>query len=127
MNGRADDVAAAVRRRIDACNRRETDDFVRRWADDARCFAFSDMPPAEGAAAVRARHVERFREPDLQGRPLSRVLVGDLVVGHETVTRNFPAERGEVEVVCRYDVSGDPIVRVWFRMGERRLDAAAAG
>ncbi|GLS76096.1 steroid Delta-isomerase [Oharaeibacter diazotrophicus] len=120
-------MAEPVRRQLDAYNRRDIDDFMRWWADDARCFAFPDTPLAEGAAAIRARHVERFREPDLHGRLLSRVVVGNLVVDHETVTRNFPDGRGEVEVVCLYEVSGGLIVRAWFRMGERRLDAAAAG
>jgi len=127
VNGQADDVAEPVRRQLEAYNRRDIDDFMRWWADDARCFAFPDTLLADGAAAIRARHVERFREPDLHGRLLSRVVVGDLVVDHETVTRTFPEGRGEVDVVCLYEVVDGRIARAWFRMGERRLDAAAAG
>lgn len=117
-----DDITAPVRAQLDAYNARDIDAFMAPWADDCRYYAFPDTLLASGAAEIRARHVERFREPDLNGRLLARFVVGNVVVDHETVTRNFPEGKGEVDVVCLYEVEGGKIVKAWFRMGERRLE-----
>lgn len=104
-----------------AYNAKDIDAFMAWWADDCRYYAFPDTLLAEGAEAVRARHVERFREPCLHGTLHTRIVVGNLVVDHETVTRNFPEGVGEIDVVCLYEVAGGKIAAAWFKMGERRL------
>ncbi len=118
-----DEIEHPVRMQLDAYNRRDIDDFMRWWAPDCRYLAFPDTLLAEGAAAIRARHVERFAEPDLRGT-LLRSVVGNLVVDHETVRRTFPEGPGELDVLCFYEVENGLIARAWFRIGERRLDAA---
>ncbi len=40
--------------------------------------------------AIRERHVERFREPNLHGKLINRIVMGNMVIDHETVTRTFP-------------------------------------
>lgn len=91
------------------------------WAEDCQYYAFPSTLLASGAAEIRARHVERFREPDLHGKLLTRIVVGNVVVDHETVTRNFPEGKGEVDVVCIYEVEAGNIAKAWFKMGERRM------
>nr|WP_312990564.1 hypothetical protein [Rhizobium populisoli] len=76
---------------------------------------------AGNAAEIRARHVERFKEPDLFGKLLTRIVVGNAVVDHETITRNFPEGKGEVDVVCIYEVENGKIAKAWFKMSEHRL------
>ncbi|MCQ4160433.1 nuclear transport factor 2 family protein [Roseomonas sp. GC11] len=120
------DPAYPVRMQLEAYNARDIDAFMAWWAEDCRCYAFPDTLLAEGAAEIRARHIERFREPGLFGRLLSRAVVGNLVVDHETVRRSFPEGPGEVDVICLYEVEGGKIARAWFRMGERRLDPPTA-
>mgnify|MGYP001766771774 CR=1 FL=1 len=122
----SDDIARPVREQLAAYNARDIDAFMRWWAEDCEYFAFPSTLLARGAAAVRARHVERFREPDLHGRLLSRAVVGDLVVDHEIVTRTFPEGRGEVEVICLYEVADGLIVKAWFKIGTSRLSAPSA-
>jgi len=81
---------------------------------------------AANVAEIRARHVERFKEPDLHGELLSRIVVGNVVVDHETVTRTFPEGKGEVDVICIYEIEHGKIAKAWFKMGERRLCAPLA-
>ncbi len=51
----------------------------------------------------------------------SRIVVGNVVVDHETVQRNFPEGRGEVDVICIYEIAEGKIAKAWFKIGERRL------
>ena len=76
---------------------------------------------AEGSAAVRERHVERFKEPRLFGKLHQRIVVGNIVVDHETVQRSFPEGPGEMDVIGIYEVQDGKIASAWFKMGERRL------
>lgn len=115
------DIERPVQQQLEAYNARDIEAFMVWWAEDCQYYAFPSTLLASGAAEIRARHVERFREPDLHGKLLTRIVMGNLVVDHETVTRNFPEGKGEVDVVCIYEVEAGKIAKAWFRMGERRL------
>jgi len=115
------DVARPVRLQLDAYNARDIDAFMLCWVEDCEYYAFPSDLLARGAAAVRARHIERFKEPGLHGRLLFRAVVGNLVVDHETVTRNFPEGPGEVDVIALYEIADGRIAKAWFRMGPPRL------
>jgi putative hydrolase of HD superfamily len=121
MSDPQDDVALPVARQLDAYNARDIEAFMACWADDCVYYAFPDTLLAEGAAAVRARHVERFKESNLHGHLLSRSVVGNVVVDHETVTRTFPDGPGEVDVLCIYEIEGGKIAKAWFKLGQPRL------
>ena len=109
---------------LDAYNARDIDAFMAFWAEDAQVFAFPSQLLAGGAAAIRERHVARFKEPNLFGRLLNRIAAGGMVVDHEVVTRTFPEGRGQVEVIAIYEIEGSRIRKAWFRMGEPVLDHA---
>lgn len=117
------DPAYPVQMQLKAYNARDIDAFMLWWSEDCRYYAFPDTLLADGAQAIRRRHVERFREPDLQGRLLHRLTVGNLVIDHEMVRRSFPEGVGEVDVVCLYEIENGKIVKAWFKMGEKRLSA----
>ena len=117
----AADLIRPVAGQLAAYNARDIDEFMRWWAPDCRYWAFPDTLLAEGAEAIRARHVERFRESNLHGRLLSRSVVGDLVIDHETVTRTFPEGDGEIDVVCLYRVGDGLIAEAWVKAGAPRL------
>jgi len=112
-----------VRRQLNAYNARDIEAFMAEWAEDAQYFAFPSALLASGAAAIRARHVERFREAGLHGELLQRIVLGNLVVDQERVSRMFPQGPGEVEVVAIYEVENGKIAKAWFRMGEPVLEA----
>ena len=110
-----------VQSQLDAYNARDIDRFMVLWAEDCQYFAFPDQLLADGAAAIRERHVARFQEPALHGKLIARVDAGDLVIDQEIVTRNFPDGVGEVDVVAIYEVRDGKIVRAWFKQGVPRL------
>ena len=115
-----------VRQQLAAYNARDIEAFMQWWAEDCQYYAFPDQLLAHGAAAIRERHVARFREPNLHGRLLSRFRVGNVVVDHEVVTRTFPEGPGEVDVIAIYEVERGRIAKAWFRMGAPRLHAGTA-
>jgi hypothetical protein len=115
------DPAYPVQMQLAAYNARDIDAFMPWWADDCEYYAFPSTLLANSAAAIRARHIDRFKEPDLYGSLRTRIVVGNVVVDHETVQRNFPEGRGEVDVICTYQVENRKIAKAWFKMGEPRL------
>lgn len=118
------DNEAIVQRQLDAYNARNIDAFMACWAPDAKIYAHPDTLLADGAAAIRARHEVRFREPNLFGRLVLRMSAGQTVVDREVVTRTFPEGPGQVDVIAIYELAGGQIARAWFVTGESKLDAA---
>jgi putative hydrolase of HD superfamily len=118
---KSDDVAYPVHRQLEAYNERDIDAFMRWWADDCQYYAFPSTLLADGAAAIRERHIERFKEPALFGTLLSRIVVGNIVVDHETVRRSFPEGPGDIDVIAIYEVASGKIAKAWFKVGERRM------
>ena len=112
-----------VQRQLDAYNARDIERFMQCWAEDCEYYAFPAELLAQGAAAVRARHLERFQEPNLHGALIRRIVAAGLVIDHETVTRTFAEGPGEVDVVAIYQVERGLIAKAWFRMGPPRLHA----
>lgn len=116
------ETAYPVQQQLEAYNRRDINGFMGWWAEDCQYYAFPSTLLADGADEIRARHIERFTEPNLHGALLTRMVVGNVVVDHETVTRSFPEGPGEVDVICIYEVEHGKIAKAWFKLGERRLD-----
>lgn len=117
------DPESVVQRQLDAYNAREVDALVAIYADDARQYEFPDKLLAQGSAEIRARFALRFQEPNLHAKLLNRIVVGDLVIDHERVTRTFPEGTGTIELAAMYEVKAGRIARAWFRFGTKTLDA----
>jgi putative hydrolase of HD superfamily len=81
------EIELPVQKQLEAYNARDIDAFMAWWADDCQYYAFPATLLAGNAAEIRVRHIERFKEPDLYGELLTRVIVGNVVIDHETVTR----------------------------------------
>jgi hypothetical protein len=118
----ASEAEAVVARQLDAYNARDIDAFMAAWRDDAEFFAHPNELLARGAAEIRARHLARFKEPDLHGKLIGRLSVGNLVVDREIVIRNFPEGRGKIDVIAIYEVEAGKIARAWFKLGSPILD-----
>jgi hypothetical protein len=112
-----------VQRQLDAYNARDIDGFMAMWAGDAQYFEHPTKLLAKGAAEIRARHIARFKESNLFGRLIKRMVVGNKVVDHEVVTRTFPEGTGRVDVIAIYEVKDDKIANAWFILGSLVLDA----
>ncbi|PYG59301.1 nuclear transport factor 2 family protein [Rhizobium sp. UGM030330-04] len=115
------EIELPVQKQLEAYNARDIDAFMGWWADDCQYYAFPATLLAGSAAEIRAHHIERFKEPDLHGKLLTRITVGNVVIDHETVTRNFPEGRGEIDVVCIYEVENGKIAKAWFKLSEPRI------
>lgn len=115
------DVAMPVAAQLAAYNARDIEAFMQHWSEDCEYYAFPQTLLARGTSQIRERHIERFKEPDLFGRLISRAVVENIVVDHETVTRTFPEGTGEVDVIAIYEVADGKIARAWFKMGVPRL------
>lgn len=114
--------AEIVGRQLDAYNARDIEAFMACWAEGAQFLAFPDTLLAEGALQIRERHVARFQEPNLHGKLIARMSVGNMVVDQEIVTRTFPEGTGTVEVIAIYEVEDGLIRKAWFKMGTPVLD-----
>jgi putative hydrolase of HD superfamily len=110
-----------VQRQFDAYNAKDLHGWAGTYAPDAEQFELHGSRLAQGRDAIRARMVERFKEPDLHAELLKRVVMGNVVVDHERVTRNFPEGRGTVELLCIYEVRDGFIRRASFAFGERKI------
>jgi hypothetical protein len=112
-----------IQKQLDAYNARDIDTFMAMWTADAQYFEHPDKLLASGTTEIRERHLARFKEPNLHGRLIKRMAVGNRVVDQEKVTRTFPEGAGEVDVIAIYEIQGEQIAKAWFIMGPRTLAA----
>ena len=120
------DPAAIVQRQLDAYNARDIDALLATYAADARQYEHPGKLLASGAADMRARMAQRFEEPNLHARLLQRVVMGNIVIDHEEVTRTFPEGTGRVDMVAIYEVADGKIQSASVQVSNKRLDATPA-
>lgn len=111
-----------VQRQLDAYNARDVEALLRIYADDAQMFEHPDRLLASGSGELRQRFLTRFQEPDLHATLRARLVMGNLVIDHEEVTRNFPEGRGRVELIMIYEVQNGRIAKAWILVGPKRLE-----
>lgn len=112
---------AVVQAQLDAYNAKDLDALMATYAPDAQQFSLHGALLAQGHDQIRPRYEQRFVEPDLHARLLSRTVLGNFVTDLEIVTRNFPEGKGTVEMLCVYEVVDGRIVRASFATGETRV------
>jgi putative hydrolase of HD superfamily len=120
----ASDPASIVQRQLDAYNAHDIDALMATYSADVEHYEFPSTLVATGANEVRARLSVRLQEPDLHARLLARTVMGELVIDHEVITRNFPEGIGSIEMIAMYEVRGGRISRGWFKFGEKRIGVA---
>ena len=117
------DPEAVVQRQLDAYNARDVDALLATYADDAQTFEHPSKLLASGSVQLRERFKVRFQEPNLHAALIKRVVMGNIVVDHEKVTRTFPAGPGTLELLMIYDVQNGRIAKAWSIAGTKMLDA----
>lgn len=117
------EVEKVIQTQLDAYNAHDIEAFMEMWADDALYFEHPSTLLAEGAAAIRARHVARFQEANLFARLKQRMVLGNKVVDYETVTRTFPEGPGTIDVIVTYEVINGKVARAWYIFGTPVLGA----
>ena len=111
-----------VQRQLQAYNARDIEALLACYAADAEQHQLHGGLLARGHAQLRSRFLARFAEPDLRARLLSRTVMGNWVVDHERVRRNFPQGRGTVEMLCIYEVEDGSIRKASFALGTQTLE-----
>ena len=114
---------AIVQKQLEAYNARDIDAFVATYADGVQLFELPDKLLMRGHAELRERYTKTFADPRLHAEIVNRIVVGNTVIDHERVRVTFPEGPGTIEAVAIYEVRDGKIATVWFRAGERKLDA----
>ncbi|HTH33431.1 MAG TPA: nuclear transport factor 2 family protein [Xanthobacteraceae bacterium] len=115
-------VEATVQQQLDAYNRRDVEALLAIYADDAQMFEHPAKLIARGSADFRERFAARSREPNLHAQLLNRVVMGNIVIDHERVTRTFAHCPGSGALVMIYQVQDDRIGKAWMLAGATTLD-----
>ena len=113
-----EDYAALIQRQLDAYNNKDIDAWLATYAPDARQYNLHGDCLAAGHDEMRARITARFKEPDLHARLISRTVSNNVVIDVEIITRNFPEGKGEIEMLCIYQIEGSLIQHASFSVGE---------
>jgi hypothetical protein len=107
-----------VQQQLDAYNAKDIEAWLNTYSIDAQQFELHGNIMASGHEQMRQRMEARFAEPDLQAALLKRTVMGNIVVDHERITRNFPEGLGTVEMLCIYEVADGAIRKATFALGE---------
>ncbi len=110
-----------VQEQLSAYNAKDLPRLLSTYSEDAEQYTLHGELLAKGHKAMAERYLARFSEPDLHARLLSRTIVGNIVVDHESITRNFPEGRGTLELLCVYEVRDGLICKASFSMGEKAI------
>ena len=112
---------AVVQRQLEAYNARDLEALLAVYADDAELYEHPATLLARGSAQLRERFAARFREPNLHATLLNRIVLGELVIDHEEVTRTFPEGPGTIELIMIYEVRSGRIARAWTHAGKKAV------
>src|SRR5688572_25396010 len=113
---------SVVQRQLDAYNARDIDALMATYADDIELYEHPAKLLASGAAQVRERQAVRLAEPNLHAKLIQRMVMGNIVIDQEVVTRTFPEGTGLIELIAIYQVSEGRIGKAWFIFGTKTLD-----
>jgi hypothetical protein len=113
---------AVVQRQLDAYNARDVAALLAAYADDAQSFEHPAKLLASGSVQLGERFRVRFQEPNLHATLVKRIVMRNIVVDHEKVTRTFPEGPGMLELLMIYDVQNGRIAKAWSIVGPKMLD-----
>lgn len=116
-----EDCAALVQRQLEPYNAKNIDAWLSTYAPDAKQFNLHAECIAAGHAELRQRIAIRFAEPDLHARLIQRIVMANIVVDHEVITRNFTQGKGEIEMLCVYEIQQGLIQKASFSLGQPTL------
>lgn len=117
-----------IQHQLDCYNAKDLEGLLATYAPDASHFDLEGNLLAKGHDPLRERFSIRFAEPDLHAKLVQRTVMGNIVVDHEIITRNFPdndhqfpSMKGTIEMLCIYEVIGNTIARATFALGAKAL------
>ena len=121
MSEFSSDPEAVVQRQLEAYNAKDIDALMATFADDVEAFEYPNTLLFSSIEKMRQRLTLRLQEPNLQAQLLNRIVMGNLVIDHEIVTRTFPEGAGQLETIVIYEVRDGKIAKNWFVVGTKTL------
>ena len=121
MSEFSSDPEAVVQRQLEAYNAKDIDALMATFADDVEAFEYPNTLLFSGIEKMRQRLAGRLQEPNLHAQLLNRIMMGNLVIDHEIVTRTFPEGAGQLETIVIYEVRDGKIAKNWFVVGTKTL------
>ena len=109
-----------VQQQLDAYNARDLDGWLATYKPDAEQYLLHAGVMASGHEAIRKRMAERFKDPALHAELVSRIVMDNIVIDHELVTRTFPDGLATIEMLCIYEVHAGLIIKATFSIGQAR-------
>jgi hypothetical protein len=111
-----------IQKQLDAYNARDLEALLRIYADDALMFEHPAKLLATGSEELRERFMTRFKEPNLNAKLRQRIVLGNIVIDYEEVSRTFPEGTGKIELVMIYEVRNGRIAKAWLIPGAKTVD-----
>ena len=106
-------VVTPVQTQLDGYNTGNLELFLSAYADTVRIYNYPDELGAEGKERMRETYGSMFEElPDLQCRLVSRMVMGNRVLDHESV--RWTKDENPTEVIAIYTVEAGLITEVRF-------------
>lgn len=121
MSEFSSDPEAVVQRQLEAYNAKDIDALMATFADDVEAFEYPNTLLFSGIEKMHQRLTLRLQEPNLHAQLLNRIVMGNLVIDHEIVTRTFPEGAGQLETIVIYEVRDGKIAKNWFVVGTKTL------
>jgi hypothetical protein len=110
INKKPEDLAQI---QLNAYNAKDVETFVRAYSPDVEVYKFPDSLLYTGREKMYKIYKEFFEKaPELHCRLVGRSTLGNFVIDREVVT-GIP-EKGELNAVAIYEISGGLIRKVWF-------------
>ncbi len=111
------DPALFAQRQLDAYNARDLARFVSEYTDDVVVYRLPGSQPVLVGKPALAQHYQmnRFNLPGLHARLVNRMVFGNKVIDHESVTG---VQDTPMEVAAIYEVTPQGIAKVWFVSGQ---------
>ncbi len=114
---------SVVQRQLVAYNARDLGAWLATFKADAEQYLLHAGLLASGHDAIRKRMADRFNDPTLHAKLISRTVMDSIVVDHEIVTRMFPDGLAAVEMICIYEVHAGLIIKATYAIGQARLQS----
>jgi len=107
------EAAKLVQKQLDAYNSRDVEAFLKVYSDTVKIYNHPQQLSMDGIEQMRTTFTQMFaRTPDLHCTIMNRMVLGNVVLDHESVifNKNQPA----TQVVAMYKIAGGKIVEVYF-------------
>lgn len=114
-----------VQAQLDAYNAHDVDALIAIYADNGEQFQHPSTLLAQGSTQIGQRFRNRFASSRPHAVLLKRIVAGQMVIDHETVTSQAEHGAESVAIVAIYQVEHGRIAKAWFLTGPLLAGSAA--